>query len=165
MAASKLFDLISSAAWLLAPAIAGTWTTSTTEHGSATRTFHVYAPETTTDATGIMMFLHGVNLNVASWSAASQEWGVGAAADEMGFIAVVPIGSVESGSTSAFWNVDDPSDTDEISFLHAVFSSVSSTHSIEAEKVRLDEEPSEDNISSPITPTLFAIRFARRSPR
>ena len=58
--------------------------------------------------------------------------------DEYQFVGVVPEGSTDLyGEAIHGWNVDDPSGTDEVGFIHAVVDAVAAAYSIPATAPRI----------------------------
>ena len=110
---------------LLCPAVLGAWTQHSMSYGGATRTYHVYVPSGT--ITGLYVFLHG---QYGTFDLYSAGWNVAANADTAGFIGVIPIGTPASSGHE--WNVNNPSGSNEVTFVQNVIAEVVAANSISA---------------------------------
>ena len=108
--------------WAPAPTVAvtGTWTSESLEYDGVDRVYRTYVPVTSGNPTGLMVFLHGYGGS----NEVRNDYGVAAAADEFGFVGVVPNGSpITDGAEGSYaWNIDDSTGTDEVGFVHAIVS-------------------------------------------
>ena len=64
-------------------------------------------------------------------------WDIPGASEAYGFLGVVPVGSMNVGGETKQWQVDDPSGTDEVGFVHALLAELSTTYSVPSSGPRI----------------------------
>lgn len=116
----------------------GSWTVHTMQHENQVRTYHVYVPSSG-GSEGLMMFIHGCCLarGQASVEYYKSSWQIEASAEAYGFVGVMPMGSTGKSDGTLNWNVDEPSGTNEVTFLHKVVQGVIAANSIPADAPKI----------------------------